>query len=80
MVNIAVFAAFACCIQGILLSNADYKPIWPIHQLDVSCYGWQKRHDRGKKRQGCGKVGGQNGTVLSRCRGIQVYAAAGTNR
>ncbi|HST87584.1 MAG TPA: hypothetical protein VLJ14_04330, partial [Ktedonobacterales bacterium] len=50
VVNIAVFAAFRCVIGIALLSNAEFKPVCGPHQLDVSCYGWQRWHDRGKKR------------------------------
>src|SRR5690348_12587419 len=54
MVNFAVFAAFALCVGGVLLSNAEFKGSCGLRQLDVWCYGWQRWHDRGKKRQGCG--------------------------
>src|SRR5690242_10288327 len=55
MVNIAVFAAFSFCIKGVLLSNAEFKPLCAIQPLDIPHYGWQKRQDRGKKRQQSGK-------------------------
>src|SRR5690348_8478651 len=63
MVNIAVFAAFAFCEKRVLLSNAAFKPVCRLRELDVSRYGWQKRQDRGKKRQRCGKGDGKNGKV-----------------
>ena len=63
MVNIAVFAAFRCVIRYVLLSNAAFKPVCGPRQLDVWCYGWQKRHDRGKKWQRSGTVGGKDGRV-----------------
>src|SRR5690242_6243119 len=44
-VNIAVFAAFAFCIRGVLLSNAAFKPVCAAHELDMSCYGRQKRQE-----------------------------------
>src|SRR5689334_15596042 len=62
-VNIAVFAAFCCVIGGVLLSDAEFKRVCGLRELDVWCYGWQKRHDRGKKWQQSGKVGGKNGKV-----------------
>jgi len=43
--------------------DAEFKPLWPIWQLDVLCYGRQRWQDRGKKRQRSGKVGGKNGKV-----------------
>ncbi len=50
-VNIAVFAAFWPRVGGILLSNAEFKRLCRPTELDVSCYGWQKRQRSGKKRQ-----------------------------
>ena len=35
-------------------ANAEFKAVCAIWQLDTSCYGWQKRHDRGKKWQRSG--------------------------
>jgi hypothetical protein len=64
-VNIAVFAAFQNCFDLRSSATAEFKPVRAIWQLDVWCYGWQKRQDRGKKRQRCGKVGGKNGNVVS---------------
>jgi hypothetical protein len=60
-VNIAVFAAFRPRVEGILLSDAAFKRVCESRERDVSRYGWQKRQDRGKKWQRCGKVGGKNG-------------------
>jgi|SRR5690242_2571440 len=57
-VNIAVFAAFWPRVGGDLLSTAGFKPCWPIRQLDVSCYGRQRRQD-------CGKNGKVRGTILT---------------
>jgi hypothetical protein len=62
-VNIAVFAAFHIVIESILRVSAAFKPVCRFLPLDVSRYGWQKRHDRGKKRQRNGKVSGKNGKV-----------------
>ena len=44
-VNIAVFAAFWPRVGRLLLSNAEFKPVCRICELDVSRYGWQKRQD-----------------------------------
>ena len=51
MVNIAVFATFSFCAGCHLRSDAAFKPCGADRQLDVSCYGRQKRQDRGKKWQ-----------------------------
>jgi hypothetical protein len=45
MVNIAVFAAFWPRVEGILLSDAEFKRLCRFPQLDVWCYGWQKRQE-----------------------------------
>ena len=42
MVNIAVFAAFWPRVAGILRSDAEFKPICRLWQLDISHYGRQK--------------------------------------
>ena len=63
-VNIAVFAAFQSRVGHVLLSIPQFKPLCALRQLDVSCYGWQKRQDRGKKVATNGKVGGKNGKAL----------------
>ena len=63
-VNIAVFAAFWPRVGRLLLSNAEFKPVCRICELDVSRYGWQKRQDparSGNEWQRSGKVGGKNG-------------------
>jgi len=52
LVNIAVFAAFAFRAGGILLSKAGFKPCGAIRQLDISRYGWQKRHDLARSGNG----------------------------
>jgi hypothetical protein len=60
--------------------NAAFKPVCRPWQLDVSCYGWQKRQDRGKKRQQSGNVGGKNGKVSPRfghVHGILLVVASG---
>src|SRR5579859_3757771 len=51
MVNIAVFAAFWPCDRGGLLSNAAFKRVCRLRELDVSCYGRQKRQDPARKWQ-----------------------------
>ena len=66
-VNIAVFATFHTCVRRAGGPNAAFKPICRLHELDVSRYGRQRWHDRGKKRQGCGTVGGKNGKVSLGC-------------
>jgi len=50
-VNIAVFAAFAFCIRGDLLSNAAFKPVCRLRERDIARYGWQKRQDLATKWQ-----------------------------
>jgi hypothetical protein len=63
--------------------NAAIKPVRGLWQLDVWRYGWQKRQDRGKKRQRCGKAGGKNGNVVSGCgyvHAILLAAAPALNR
>jgi len=76
MVNIAVFAAFACCITGDLLSNRQFKAVCAASERDVSRYGRQRWQDRGKKRQRSGKVGGKNGKDGQGCGGIHAGARA----
>src|SRR5579859_3957184 len=51
-VNIAVFAAFRMCFDLRSVSNAAFKPVWTMRQLDVSCYGRQKRQETATKWQG----------------------------
>jgi len=46
-----------------LLSNAAFKPICAIWQLDVSCYGRQKRQDRGKNGKVIGTIATDSGTI-----------------
>jgi hypothetical protein len=60
-VNIAVFAAFSFCFDRRSISDAEFKAVWPIRQLDILCYGWQMRQDAAKS----GKVDGKNGNVVS---------------
>ena len=55
IVNIAVFAAFRMCAGPPFALIAEFKPCCGDRQLDIARYGRQKRQDRGKKRQGCGK-------------------------
>ena len=63
MVNIAVFAAFYFANGTVLLSNAQFKRVCAIWQLDVSRYGWQKRHDRGKNGKVRGTISTDSGTI-----------------
>jgi hypothetical protein len=63
LVHIAVFAAFWPRIGGVILSNAASKPICRDWRLDVSCYGRQKRQDRGKKGKVRGTVSTDSGTI-----------------
>src|SRR5689334_9799105 len=51
-VNIAVFATFSFCVEGDLLSDAAFKPVCAIWQLDVARYGRQKWQDPATKWQG----------------------------
>ena|SRR5690242_4927060 len=53
-VNIAVFAAFHIVIRAVHRVDAAFKPVCGPYERDISCYGRQKRHDHGKKWQGCG--------------------------
>jgi hypothetical protein len=50
-------------VWGVLLSSREFKPVCAARELDISRYGWQKRQDRGKKRQRGGKVGSEIGNV-----------------
>jgi len=79
MVNIAVFAAFAFCSDGVLLANAEFKPVCAIWQLDVWCYGLQKRQEVATMWQRCGKAGGKNGKGVSGSGHVHVatFAVAG---
>src|SRR5690348_233212 len=52
MVNIAVFAAFRFCVGGGLRSDAEFKRVCRDCQLDVWCYGWQKRQETATMWQG----------------------------
>src|SRR5690242_4012830 len=68
VVNIAVFAAFSPRVEGVLRSNAAFKPVCGLRPLDVSRYGWQKRQETATNRQDVarsGKVGGTNGNVVT---------------
>jgi len=56
---------FQLRVEAILLSNPQFKPVCGSRELDVLGYGWQKRHDRGKKVATDGTVGGKNGTGVS---------------
>jgi hypothetical protein len=55
------FCRFSLLCRGVVRSIAAFKPVCTTWQLDIWRYGWQKRQDRGKKWQRCGKVGGKNG-------------------
>jgi hypothetical protein len=82
LVNIAVFAAFAFCVGYHLPSNPDFKPSCGDWQLDIWCYGRQKRQETARgmaKTARSGKVGGKNGKDLGRCRGVQARMAVGAN-
>ena len=61
VVNIAVFAAFQFCDGCSLLSDAEFKSLRMPWQLDIACYGRQKRQDVARS----GKVGGKNGNIVS---------------
>ena len=45
MVNIAVFAAFQIVCEAGIGARREFKPVCGDGQLDVSCYGWQKRQE-----------------------------------
>src|SRR5579859_4275478 len=84
MVNIAVFAAFWPRVGGILRSTAAFKPVCRDRQLDVSCYGWQKRQEtamiwqRGRqKRHGLALVRPHPRQRTRRCQRVRM-AAFGT--
>jgi len=62
-VNIAVFAAFCFVIGMALLSDAEFKPVCPIWQLDIARYEWQERQDRGKNGKGRDTVSTDSGTI-----------------
>jgi len=66
MVNIAVFAAFRCVIDSVLLANPEFKPICGVWELDVSRYGWQKWQDVARCGKVDGKIGGKSGKDVSR--------------
>ena len=72
MVNIAVFAGFALCVWGALLSDAEFKGLCGYRQLAVWRYRRQKRQDHGNVVATDGKVGGKNGNVAWGCGGVQV--------
>jgi hypothetical protein len=76
MVNIAVFAAFAFRIGGVLRSNAAFKPVCGLWQRNIARHGRQKWQDRGKKRQRSGKVGGKSGKDGRGCGDIHVAMPA----
>ncbi len=63
VVNIAVFAAFWPRVGDDLRPNAEFKPVCRDRELDVSCYGRQKRHDRGKNGKASGTVLTDSGTI-----------------
>jgi len=63
MVNIAVFAVFHIVIGNAPRLNAAFKPVCRDGPLDVSCYGWQKRQDRGKNGKGRGTILTDSGTI-----------------
>ncbi len=78
VVNIAVFAAFHCVIPGGLPSNAEFKPVCGLEELDIWCYGrqqWQETARGMAKTARSGKVGGKNGNVSERYWGVQAHAA-----
>ncbi|HST89427.1 MAG TPA: hypothetical protein VLJ14_13710 [Ktedonobacterales bacterium] len=75
MVNIAVFAAFYIVIGTAARANAAFKPVCRKWQRDIWRYEWQKRQDAARN----GTVGGKNGTVLGRWRGVQGHAVAGAH-
>jgi hypothetical protein len=63
VVNIAIFAAFWHCVTGVLGSNAEFKRVCLLVELDIACYGWQKRQKvaremakSGKDGRGCGDI------------------------
>ncbi|HST88743.1 MAG TPA: hypothetical protein VLJ14_10220 [Ktedonobacterales bacterium] len=62
-VNIAVFAAFWQCAGHAIASNPEFKGICRVRELDVSCYGWQKRQETARGMATDGTVGGNNGNV-----------------
>jgi hypothetical protein len=63
MVNIAVFAAFRCVIGTTLRSIAEFKAVCRDRPLDMWCYGWQKRQDRGKNGKVRGTIWTDSGTI-----------------
>jgi hypothetical protein len=78
LVNIAVFAAFRPRVEDGLPSNAEFKPVCGLEELDIWCYGWQKWQETARwmaKTARGGKVGGKNGNVSGRCWGVQTHAA-----
>jgi len=54
---------FHIVISGIRLSIPAFKGVCAIWQLDVWCYGRQKRHDRGKNGKVRGTVSTDSGTI-----------------
>jgi|SRR5690242_4984731 len=73
-VTIAVFAAFHIRFDLQSVSDAEFKPVWPIRQRDISCYGWQKRQDVATWMARIGKVGGKNGNVANGSGHIHIAA------
>jgi hypothetical protein len=52
MVNIAVFAAFHIRFDLRSVAGAEFKAVWASQQLDIWCYGRQRRQDPAKGWQG----------------------------
>jgi hypothetical protein len=65
MVNIAVFAAFRFVIARVLGGGVEFKRVCRDRPLDIWCYGWQKRQDRGKNGKVRGTVSTDSGTILT---------------
>lgn len=51
-VNIAVFAVFWQCVEGALLLSTEFKPLRAIRQPDMWRYGWHRRQECQRLRQG----------------------------
>jgi hypothetical protein len=68
MVNIAVFAAFHICTDAWMAARSEYKPVRGDRQLDVSCYGWQKRQDVARNGNVDCHVWVMDGKALARIR------------
>src|SRR5690242_20656074 len=50
-------------ISTTLPSDAEFKPCRPTWQLDIWCYGRQKRHNRGKNGKVRGTIWSDSGTI-----------------